>query len=121
MSGAVTVLNLDDILRQFGESLEGRILIDIDENKVTGNTRYRANWNLHDAAEDVLSESGIAAATEDWSKRKSKGWDEGGNVLQVLSREIKGEYVKRVLQDPKTSSKEREKEARVIRIREDHQ
>lgn len=119
MSDAVEFTNLDEILKQIGEDIAGNITIDIDENKVKGNTKYRANWNLKDAGDKVLSEGEIEAAISDWVARKDKSWESGGNFIQVLSREIQGEYVNRVLTDQKTSSKDREAEARAIRIKEE--
>ncbi len=119
MSNAVEFTNLDAVLQQIGKDIEGQIRIDIDMNKVKGNTKYRANWNLKDAGDHILTEGDIAAAVSDWVARKDKSWESGGNFLQVLSREIQGEYVDRVLSDKKTSSKEREAEARAIRVMEE--
>jgi polyhydroxyalkanoate synthesis regulator phasin len=81
---------------------------------------YRANWNLQDAGDKVLSQSNIDAILDNYASEGSIDWDNGGHFLQEIARQIKTEYVNQVMDDEKTGKEYKDMESRLIRIEEDH-
>lgn len=119
MSDAVQFSNLNDFAKEIEDYLSGSVQISIDPRISKGHIAYRANWNLKDAGDKVLTESNISDTVSAWCD-SGGGWDEGANFLQDLSRQIKAEYGNQVLNDKKTEDKMKDLEFRLIRIREEH-
>lgn len=102
-------------------AFNGSVTISIDPRMKDSHIAYRANWNLQDAGDKVLSQSNIDAMLDNYASEGKIDWDNGGHFLQEIARQIKTEYVRQVLADEKTGEKYKDMESRLIRIEEDHQ
>ena len=119
MSDSLQITNLDYVLTSIEDAVKGEIHIEIEKN-LKHNVSYRANWNLKDAGDKVLTANNIQNTVDRWAADPSKSWDNGENFLQDLARQIKTAYVDEVLTDEKTNDKFRDLERRAIRIEEVH-
>ena len=118
MSDAIEILNVAEIESAMREIIEGQIEISIDDRFTDSHIAYRANWNLKDAIDAVVTDSNVESAIDNWVSSGMNAWDTGSNFMQDVARQVKSEYVNQVATDKKTPDKMKDMESRLIRVEE---